>query len=100
MDDYATQYNVISHQLAQEFAGHNNPNFTVVVQPGLSGIQIQKFGESYLSNLDCFHPSLCANQAFTYQIWNNMMTPQGQKLTTPDLKNLKIKCPTSTSYVQ
>jgi len=100
MDDYAVAYNIISRNLATEFAGHNNPGFTVVVQPGLSGIEIQKFGEAYLSNLDCFHPSLCANQAFTYQIWNNMMTPEGEKLTTPDLKNLKIKCPTSTSYVQ
>jgi len=100
MDDYAMQYNEISMNLAKEFAGKNNPNFTVVVQPGLSGIQIQKFGEAYLSNLDCFHPSLCANQAFTYQIWNNMLTPVGQKLTTPDLKNLKIKCPTSGTYVQ
>jgi len=100
MDDYAMQYNVISSQLAKEFSSKNNPNFTVVLQPGLSGIQIQKFGEAYLSNLDCFHPSLCANQAFTYQIWNNMMTPVGQKLTAPDLKNLKIKCPTSNSYIQ
>jgi len=100
MDIDAVQYNQISLNLAQEFAGHNNPGFTVVVQPGLSGIDIAKYGEAYLSELDCFHPSLCANQAFTYQIWNNMFTPIGQKSTVPDPNNLVIKCPTVDSVLQ
>ncbi len=56
MDEYAVQYNVLSEQLAQEFQAQNNPNFTVVVQPGLSGIPIAVYGEQYLSSLDCFHP--------------------------------------------
>ena len=62
------QFNAISEKLAAEWAAKNNPNFTVVVQPGLSGIPIAKYGEAYLSSLDCFHPSLCANQAFTYMV--------------------------------
>jgi len=100
MDTNGWQFNQISADLAKEFAGHNNPNFTVVAQPGLSGLDIPKFGEAYLSELDCFHPSLCANQAFTYQIWNNMLTPQGQKATAPDPNNLVIKCPTADSVLQ
>lgn len=55
---------------------------------------------SYLSNLDCFHPSLCANEAFTYQIWNNMLTPPGQKSIVPDINNLKIKCPGPNTFIQ
>jgi phospholipase B1 len=56
MDDLALKYNQISEKLAAEFQAMNNPNFTVVVQPGLSGINVAKFGEDYLSALDCFHP--------------------------------------------
>jgi small subunit ribosomal protein S29e/phospholipase B1 len=100
MDNYGWQYNAISQQLAAQFQAQNNPNFTVVVQPGLSGIQVGVMGEDYLSALDCFHPNLAANEAFTYQIWNNMMTPQGQKSTSPDLNNLKIICPSDQSYIQ
>jgi small subunit ribosomal protein S29e/phospholipase B1 len=100
MDLRATQFNAISNKLAIEFAALNSPNFTVSVQPGLTGIQVQKFGEAYLSNLDCFHPSLCANQAFTYMIWNNMFEPIGKKTSNIDTNNLKIHCPVAGEYIQ
>jgi len=100
MDLRSVQYNAIQEKQAARYAGMNDPNFTVVVQPGLSGMQIAKFGEAYLSALDCFHPSLCANQAFTYMIWNNMYQPVGKKSTTPDVNNLKIHCPTPTDVLQ
>lgn len=100
MDIHGTAFNQISAQLADEFAALNDPNFTVVLQPGLSGIEIATFGESYLSKLDCFHPSLYANEAFTYMIWNNMMSPVGQKATGPDLKNITLICPTQDSFLQ
>jgi len=102
MDSATAAYNQIQDKLAAKYAALNDPGFTVVVQPGLSGIDLPKFPDplAYLSNLDCFHPSLCANEAFTYQIWNNMMTPAGQKSTTPDLHNLHVKCPTASSYIQ
>jgi len=100
MDLRASQYNAISLKLADQFAAQNNPNFTVVVQPGLSGIVIQDFGEAYLSNLDCFHPSLCANQAFTYQIWNNMFQPPGKKRYNTRPKNLKVHCPVAGEFIQ
>jgi len=100
MDLRAVQFNAISEKLAAQFAGLNNPNFTVVAQPGLSDLDIPKFGEAYLSNLDCFHPSYCANQAFTYQIWNNMYQPVGKKSRTVDVNNLKIHCPVAGEYMQ
>jgi len=102
MDEYSIQYNNISQTLAKEFASKNNPSFTVVSQPGLSGINLMKFPNplDYLSALDCFHPSLCSNQAFAYQIWNNMLTPIGKKSTVPDLNHIKLICPTADSFLQ
>jgi len=102
MDDFTVAYNKISEKLAKKYAGLNDPNYTVVVQPGLSGIDLPKFPDplAYLSDLDCFHLSLCANEAFSYQIWNNMQTPVGQKSTTPDIQNLKLKCPNQNTYLQ
>jgi len=100
MDLRSMQFNAIMVKLAAEFSSKNNPGFTVTVQPGLSGIPIAKYGESYLSSLDCFHPSLCANEAFTYAVWNNMWQPVGKKSTAPDPNNLKIICPTQSDYIQ
>jgi len=100
MDLRSVAFNDIQNRLAAKYAALNDPNFTVVVQPGLSGINIGKFGEDYLSDLDCFHPSLCANQAFTYIIWNNMFQSVGHKSTTIDVNNLKIYCPTENDFIQ
>jgi len=100
LDLRATQFNAITNKLALQFSAKNNPNFTVVSQPGISGIVIQNFGEVYLSGLDCFHPSLCANQAFTYIIWNNMFQAVGKKSTAPDLSHLKFYCPTINDFIQ
>lgn len=111
MDQRSVAFNKISYQLAQEFQAKNNPNFTgtplsfaahnvVVVQPGVSGLNIGKFGEDYLSSLDCFHPNEYANMAFTIAIWNNMWTPEGQKATTLDPDHLFIKCPDDNTFIQ
>jgi len=102
MDRYTVKYNQASQALADYYYGLNDPNFTVVVQPGLSGMYLPNFPDplAYLSNLDCFHPSLCANLVFTYQIWNNMMTPQGSKATDVDLSNMVLKCPDDNTFIQ
>jgi len=100
MDWHSMAFNQIQEKLAKEFDSQNNDSFTVVVQPGVSGIPIGVFGEKYLSLLDCFHPSVYADAAFTYAIWNNMMEPQGQKSHVPDPNNIVIKCPTADTYIQ
>jgi len=100
MDLRASQFNAITERLALKFSAKNNTGFTVVTQPGVSGIKVEEFGETYLSSLDCFHPSLCANQAFTYSIWNNMFQPVGKKSTAPDPKNIKLYCPTENDFIQ
>jgi len=100
LDLDSVAFNNISNVVAREYASMNNPNFTVVVQPGIQDFDIGYFGEGFLSDLDCFHPNEPANQAFTLSIWNNMWTPVGQKATTLNPNDLKIKCPTANTYIQ
>lgn len=99
MDVTSVKFNQVSQKLAKEFSDISE-TFTVVVQPGLTGIPIGKFGVDFLSHLDCFHPALSANEAFTYLVWNNMMTPVGKKETSPDPDNIKIICPTEDTFLQ
>lgn len=102
MDVNSVKYNAISNKLAQEFSYQTtkDPNFQVVVQPGLSGFNISEFGENFLSLLDCFHPDVAANEAFTVQIWNNMFQAPGKKSTTIDPNNINYFCPDPTSIIQ
>jgi hypothetical protein len=45
MDLNSVAFNQISNRLAREFAAKNNPNFTVVVQPGIQDTDIPYVGE-------------------------------------------------------
>jgi len=99
IDNAAVAYNQRMFKVAAEFYAKRNPQFTVVVQPGLSGAYIPEFGRPFLSNLDCFHPSLSANEAFAYQIHNNMWQPIGKKTIIPDIKSPKWICPTADTFL-
>jgi hypothetical protein len=83
MDRDSIEFNVRTRKVVAEFAAKNNPHFTAVVQPGVQDTNIAYDGEIFLSELDCFHPSLYADEAFAFMIWNNMFTPPGQKKTAP-----------------
>jgi small subunit ribosomal protein S29e/phospholipase B1 len=102
MDEFAVQYGIVSASVVAQFASQTtkNPNFTAVIQPGISGLNVGEMGEGFLSELDCFHPNLMANEAFTLGIWNNMMTPPPLKKTTIDPSNLNFICPTASSIIQ
>jgi len=102
MDEMAVQYGEVSAKVVAEFSSQNthNPNFTAVIQPGLSGYNIALFGAEFLSELDCFHPNLPANEAFTLSLWNNMMSPPPEKKVSLDPNDVKFICPTETSVIQ
>jgi small subunit ribosomal protein S29e/phospholipase B1 len=102
MDEMSVSYAQVSAKVVAEFASENthNPNFTAVIQPGISGYNITYFGAEFLSELDCFHPNLQANEFFTLSIWNNMMTAPPNKKNSVDVNDLKFICPTETSVIQ
>jgi len=100
MDRLSVGYNAIMAKVAKEWQDKKNPNFTVSYQPGFSGIHIPDYGEPFLSQLDCFHPSLYADQAFSYLLWNNMNQPQGQKTVVPDPKHIAIICPGPDDFIK
>lgn len=41
-----------------------------------------------------------ANTAWSIGLWNNMLTPAGQKQTNLDLNNLQYKCPDANTFLQ
>jgi len=100
MDQGSYLINQAITRVAAEWQAKNDTGFYIVVQPGLTGVHIPDYGRPFLSNLDCFHPSLQANQAFAYQLWNNMMEPIGSKTSVPDPKNLKYKCPGPNDFLK
>jgi hypothetical protein len=65
MDRAQKGFNEAVANVASEY--HNiSPKFTVNLQPGISDLVLAKNqpsdGLNWVSQLDCFHPSLCSNQ--------------------------------------
>eukprot|EP01128_Nolandella_sp_AFSM9_P007211 TRINITY_DN3890_c0_g1_i1.p1 TRINITY_DN3890_c0_g1~~TRINITY_DN3890_c0_g1_i1.p1 ORF type:complete len:376 (+),score=73.28 TRINITY_DN3890_c0_g1_i1:56-1183(+) len=89
------------NKVAEEFSSEvtGDDKFHVVAQPAIQDIQVDKFGLSFLSTFDCFHPSLPADEIFSYLLWNNMFTPAEHKQTSVS-NPMKFICPNETHYLQ
>eukprot|EP01116_Phalansterium_solitarium_P001842 TRINITY_DN11663_c0_g1_i1.p1 TRINITY_DN11663_c0_g1~~TRINITY_DN11663_c0_g1_i1.p1 ORF type:complete len:352 (+),score=121.52 TRINITY_DN11663_c0_g1_i1:836-1891(+) len=80
--------------LAQQWKAKNLTDFTVVYQPFFYNLVVPN--STYISTLDCFHPSLLAHETLAVAAWNSLLLPFASKPTTfvPDQP---ITCPTSAS---
>jgi len=81
MDLMGLRYNAALYELEAEYRAQNYSDFAVVVQPFLQDVNVAQYPLDYISDLDCFHPGLLAHQLWAVGLWNNMLTPLGQKAT-------------------
>lgn len=95
LDNVATLTRQIATQVAAEWQAKNLPEFNVVLQPFSVGVNATGFDLSFLSTLDCFHPSLKAHQDFAVATWNSLLTPKQSKMYYFDPK-IPFKCPTAS----
>ena len=100
MDEHSRLFNAITYKVAAEFSALNNDTFTVVVQPAVENLEFVQYGEAFLSDLDCFHPSYHADVGIGVGLWNNMFAPPAEKKSNLHLKDMKIYCPTATDVIQ
>lgn len=69
----------------------------VRIQPIMENFEI--YNQSYLSKLDCFHPTSFGNMILSTILWNNMFLPEGQKLK--NMENLlPLYVPKETDILQ
>jgi len=97
MDLHTVAYNQGLQNLAEQWQAKNLSDFYVSVQPFLEGLVIPNM--TFLSGLDCFHPSWQAHQAFAVTMWNSLFLPQDKKPVVIQLNN-DLYCPTLNDYLQ
>ena len=91
-------YKDINEQLYKLVEKYNvKENIQYVVQPILEDFQI--YNQSYLSSLDCFHPSAFANHVMATALWNNMFLPPEQKIRDMPY-SMPIYTPTDEDMLQ
>ena len=90
MDLVGTQYNTKMKDLSAWWNSQGISDFAVVVQPGNIGFKVPDI--SFVSTLDCFHPSLEAHEMLGVGLWNQMLQPMSQK-TSPWVLPQTPVCP-------
>ncbi len=98
MDARAAVFREIVFDAAAKWSSLNNPNFTVVAQPFTANLTIPSL--SFISEMDCFHPSALANQGMSVGLWNNMMVPQPLKQHNINPNNVSFICPVEGQFLQ
>jgi len=72
-------------------------NIKFVIQPIIEDFKI--YNSSYLSSLDCFHPSEFGHHCMATLLWNNMFLPPNKKMRNlPNMVPLYV--PTKDDYLQ
>ena len=94
MDNAVVAYNRVLHALAKKYDRLRDPQFAVVVQPFMQEAHIPD--ATFLSSLDCFHPSLLAHETMAVHLWNSMFAPHARKTQTL-IPNWKPVCPSATT---
>jgi len=93
IDASITQFNARAQTVATYYQRKAYDNFAVVFQPFATNTHISDLPTSFLSHLDCFHPSQTAQEAMAVALWNNMLTPSALKKTSLVMSDTPI-CPT------
>ena len=96
MDQTAAMYNSIIENVAAEF--NTSDSFVVVTQPAMRDGTLHNFPLSFISTLDCFHPSLEAHQLMAKVMWNGLWTPRKDKRTNFDY-SVPFVCPTADTII-
>lgn len=73
MDSVLQAYNDRIYAIAQKWQNKHLNDFIVTLQPVTKNLIIPDI--SYLSTLDCFHPSQKAHEKLAITIWNSLISP-------------------------
>jgi hypothetical protein len=90
------------HDLAtfwqNKFQVQGRTDIAVVVQPFQEGIGAQ-LDRSFLSSLDCFHPSIVGHQSLAVGLWNSMLCTSDRRSRCGEhfQVNMPAVCPTKDS---
>jgi len=93
IDAAVAEFNARAQIVASYYQRKAYDNFAVVFQPFATNTYISELPTTFLSHLDCFHPSKTGMQAMAVALWNNMLTPSISKQTNLVMTDAPI-CPT------
>lgn len=94
-----TRFHKFAADWREKLQVQGRSDIAIVAQPFFEGIG-ETLDYTFLSRLDCFHPSASAHEDLAIGLWNAMLCNKGREqrcgvVFTPDMPAI---CPTETSY--
>jgi len=99
MDVAAVGMSAALEAVVRQVQAKRNPKFTATFLPFTNGVQIVNLPPDFISNLDCFHPTVVAHQQLAVSTWNSLLTPSAQRTRQWKLGE-PIQCPNAQSRLQ
>ncbi|KAI8896079.1 hypothetical protein BC833DRAFT_630742 [Globomyces pollinis-pini] len=99
MKELAAEYNRRLEKIQKDFLANKNDNFMYVLNPSFRDVNLKQWDMSYISDIDCFHPSTKTHQLMAVSSWNNLFVPFEQRATSV-APNIKTYCPTEDSRIR
>ncbi|KAL7314360.1 hypothetical protein PS15m_005943 [Mucor circinelloides] len=98
MYNLTAAYNEKLHSIYEKYQQNKSDTFAVVYQP--ANLNISGFPVEFLSNLDCFHPSLMGHQWVSKVVWNMLFSKQTMKPAVLNFNaNETIYCPIDSDRI-
>jgi len=97
MDETAQEYNVRIEALAQKWQSYNYTDFTVTAIPFFGGSTAPNM--TFLSDLDCFHPSQLSHEALGLLLWNSLWLPFAERPTHTNFNTVVPTCPSGQNFL-
>ena len=94
MDNATAAFNGAIESVVSKWSRTAFDDFAVVLQPYMEGFVVPEI--SWLSPIDCFHPSDLAHSFMAMGLWNIMQTPIAAKTHNMDF-HTPLMCANATS---
>jgi len=96
LDDLVQAFDDKIEQIVATYRAKNDPEFGIMIQPFARNLLIPN--KRYISDLDCFHPTIYGHQMIAIQTWNSLVLPGDQKFTTFN-PQMPIICPDASTLI-
>lgn len=75
-------------------------NFALVVDRGMGTIRLGELDPEFISNVDCFHPSIIGHSYLAKNVWNNLFLDFHDKTAYRSNSTVRIYCPTGEETIK
>lgn len=97
-DKLVLLWNEAIHEMHEYYRGRYD-DFAFLVDRGMGALNLRELDISFISDVDCFHPSEVGHSYLAKNAWNNLFLPYEEKTSYVSNSSIRIYCPTGEETI-